>query len=691
MSPYSSIHRSRKETRLIEIIAVEPQIIFKLHIVSLLDEPVFSALSYVWGDPTVTVDITVNGSTLSVTRNLALAVLDIHRYWTSQTSGPPVDQRRLWADGVCINQKDIQDKNYHVPLMKEIYSGADQVLSWLGAGDHRSDAAFAALQTIHHELDTSAREDIAGDTDWMEKYPHLCHGYTDDPRGPWLGIIDLMHCPYWSRVWIFQEVYLARRLILICGSGRLEFSHLESVQQWHEAAILGTQDRPPHISPNTWAYLQTQQSMFESISAIEEAREITLAAQRKQRRVKHLLGDTIGEDSLAFYNLVETHALLLWTVGGVLEASDPRDSIYALLGISGLKLEPDYSPRCSAVQVYLDFLRLWEHCSTQLYPLYPNNAKSGILDLWFLIFAGMDPGNEANPLPELPSWAPNFPAVATRYGSGWSYSTSGMNHFPVGETLFDGDNRHWKIDGMTLECPAIEIDRVAVCGPTIDRLDDELISWIMKSVDCFPTYPAGYHSTVALHRALIDDNTHEDDENYPEPNARDTVVLLGTLVWWCICRPEATHSPNRNQEIALLVQKVWQSFGLYADDEFELFQTALDRWPDSTCPTISPLMGQFLDVQRLNEMRAKFELSLSTLGWDRLCQTEKGYLGRFPTYVKEGDVVCLLKGYDGPVILRRIEGHYIFIGSSFIVEPLAGRSEADLEALKTDSHVIEIR
>ncbi|KAL2176407.1 heterokaryon incompatibility, partial [Thermothelomyces heterothallicus CBS 202.75] len=40
--------------------------------------------------------------------------------------------RVLWADAVCINQKDTLEKNAQLPLMGRIYSQPSRVPVWLG-------------------------------------------------------------------------------------------------------------------------------------------------------------------------------------------------------------------------------------------------------------------------------------------------------------------------------------------------------------------------------------------------------------------------------------------------------------------------------------------------------------------------------------------------------------------------------
>lgn len=43
--------------------------------------------------------------------------------------------RFLWIDAIRINQEDIADRNHQVGLMRQIYSGASEVVVWLGPSD----------------------------------------------------------------------------------------------------------------------------------------------------------------------------------------------------------------------------------------------------------------------------------------------------------------------------------------------------------------------------------------------------------------------------------------------------------------------------------------------------------------------------------------------------------------------------
>jgi hypothetical protein len=105
--------------------------------VDLQDRPQFEALSYAWGDASDLKTIECNGKELMITRSLHEA-LESLRYSN--------DSRRLWADAICINQKDLPERGSQVQLMAKIYSEALRVLWWLGKYDqHVIDTAFGFL------------------------------------------------------------------------------------------------------------------------------------------------------------------------------------------------------------------------------------------------------------------------------------------------------------------------------------------------------------------------------------------------------------------------------------------------------------------------------------------------------------------------------------------------------------------
>lgn len=138
LSIYASLQGDDRQFRLL---ILEPSadslapIRCQLNQASFDDDLKYTALSYVWGDPLETMPILVNDIETQVTLNLEAALRHIRR------SSHIV----LWVDALCINQKDEAEKNHQVEMMREIYSGAQLVIAWLGSSAEDSDLAMEIL------------------------------------------------------------------------------------------------------------------------------------------------------------------------------------------------------------------------------------------------------------------------------------------------------------------------------------------------------------------------------------------------------------------------------------------------------------------------------------------------------------------------------------------------------------------
>ena len=83
----------------------------------------YEALSCVWASPNDTVDVFVNDHALSVTTNLYASLLKLRHYSL---------ERIVWADAICINQTDQNEKSHQIQSMAKIYGQVSRVIVWLG-------------------------------------------------------------------------------------------------------------------------------------------------------------------------------------------------------------------------------------------------------------------------------------------------------------------------------------------------------------------------------------------------------------------------------------------------------------------------------------------------------------------------------------------------------------------------------
>ena len=100
----------------------------------------YTALSYVWGNPSDRVPFLLDDHQVLITRNVALALQSLQ-----QDHEPFV----LWIDAICINQNDLNEKSEQLLQVKGIYESASLVIVWLGPATTVTDLAMDMLNRYH--------------------------------------------------------------------------------------------------------------------------------------------------------------------------------------------------------------------------------------------------------------------------------------------------------------------------------------------------------------------------------------------------------------------------------------------------------------------------------------------------------------------------------------------------------------
>lgn len=118
------------------------QINFKLLTIDMANkesEGSYEAISYSWGDPERVVQARCNGCSIMLTGNLAEAL--------RQTRFPG-SSRLLWADGICINQEDLQERASQVKIMAFVYQNAKSAIVSLGFDSGEAEEGFEVLNSL---------------------------------------------------------------------------------------------------------------------------------------------------------------------------------------------------------------------------------------------------------------------------------------------------------------------------------------------------------------------------------------------------------------------------------------------------------------------------------------------------------------------------------------------------------------
>jgi hypothetical protein len=187
----------------------------------------YEALSYVWGSQSRHKPIKMNGINFMVTENLYDALKRL-RY--------PDKQRILWIDALAINQLDVTERNHQVQDMSKIYSGAQRVLMWLGEESQEMNAWFEFIDIM-----AGSSLDLAMVLDWDAVEEAL-----------WA----VCEKPYWRRVWVQQEVAMARDAVLLCGSNSMPYPFARKIMNQLREVVLRYRelehDEAYEVSHLTW-------------------------------------------------------------------------------------------------------------------------------------------------------------------------------------------------------------------------------------------------------------------------------------------------------------------------------------------------------------------------------------------------------------------------------------------------------
>jgi hypothetical protein len=246
----------------------------------------YDALSYTWGDSQSSNSIFCNDEEFHITDNLFVALQHMRL----------VDRPyHIWVDAICINQCDRFEKNMQVRNMAPIYMKAQRVIGWIGTEGEFTDIVLDGIS--------------AGETE--TNIPFSTHGVYE-------GLVDLYNRPWFQRVWVQQEIFFARELMIRCGKRVVDCQTLLTYPEkfWKQ------------VPPGDW---------YRKLSSLRAIHEKKLKTFRNwvspDRRALH---DHSGQLRIKDYpELVDT---LLDT--NELGATDPRDHVYAILGLTNTPSQP---------------------------------------------------------------------------------------------------------------------------------------------------------------------------------------------------------------------------------------------------------------------------------------------------------------------------------------------------------------
>ena len=383
---YSALPPIANTIRLLQIHSAEAlthPISCELIDVSLNDHPEFAALSYTWGQPIFDHFITCNHQRLGVTAHLYLALRRLR-----QSKWPLV-----WVDAICINQKNVPERNQQVLRMGSLYTQAARVYVYFGELDGLTEQTVDLMECLHtiwtesvgrnvHELkrmtcdsleERSQRDRIIRFMELRDagfpgqNYCDLPSAGLPHPLNPLWGEMKSFFLRSWFiRMWVIQELALGSDVYAILGHLGFPWEFVVSSVRCL-ARGLDNFTAPPALPTSV-----QQEVMVNYMKATMAVVSMSMLKETStSRKLIHLISRSRNS-----------------------QCADSRDKVYSLLGLAS---DTEGAPAPN-------YLKPVE----EIYCEYARHFVSVGDGLDMLVEAGLEQGSGPSEAISLPSWAPNW-------------------------------------------------------------------------------------------------------------------------------------------------------------------------------------------------------------------------------------------------------------------------------------------
>jgi hypothetical protein len=614
---YHSLDQSRREVRLVRVLnldeilfvtktiesdlelhgdpdrvrAIEADIPIRCAInhVSLEDRPVYAALSYSWGDTSnkrrIIIEEDDKECELLITKNLHSALRHIGL------------DGQFWIDAVCINQADDTEKSWQVQQMWAIFHGAEYVAAWLGLAADDSDLVLAQIADVP---EMRAR-DIDGYPD-LERLQKLVNWRPPTDFLSLFAFSALTKRSYWRRVWIQQELQASQNVWFHCGSKKIHLSLIDLalglLHRLHEdlrRMKLGAVRRDSFEA--NLSFLKSDESMLIASAAIK------------------LHKSRIRKGTLPLASLLK--GTYIFRKG--LEASDPRDRIFAFLGMSAdaadLCIVPDYSKTKSQV--------------------FTEVAMALIQQMGLEVLTWCHPKAPPREDCYLPSWAPDWSSAFSRplgkFGRETNFRYMASGDSTARFQFLDSSNEF-----PILCASGIKVDEIFAVGQALTQVPVSDLTWLTNGLD--PNYQLQQEWLSDIERL-------------------------------------SKHCGNRYGSSQALEDAVWRT----PITDLEFTSAGEYRRASSSMQKGHLLYrtGFFRATMSQRELQQRSDdIGLIAMYWRPMVSrssgrkyfvSQRGYLGVGPSTISPGDVIAIVLGLDTPLVLRAIEkDHYQIVGEAYV-------------------------
>ncbi len=477
--------------------------------------------------------------------------------------------RVLWVDAICINQQDLVERSHQVTLLRNTFEIAKNVIVWLGEDTGDANEAFEILRAIN--LSPSSGADIV----------NLIYSQSGK------AMKKLLERSWFRRIWVVQELVCARKATMKCGNHSMEWEIFLDVAERLRTTRL-------YDMAHEW-------SVRDALLVLSNIRR---ERQRREQRIRSPLEP-----------LLYSYRFCL--------ASDPRDKVFALVGIAHGKIAaastPDYSR---------DVLEVYRDLATHV--IIAEKTPD------FLLHCAHIAGSQA---PLLPSWVPDWSQPLHTNCS--SMFTPGAYNASAG-TSFKGRVNE-------------ALDELFLDGVLLNKVE------VIGGAGHFDGSGDGYRE---IYKKLVESfkNLVEVNEEYLDI-FRQSQRYRGCY-WSAFTR-------------ALVADKDHEGLRVGQRDLSEVYVTYrkfLSRAVFRSVTTRGPPIEVSEGTVECQEMRG-FDTAMNYAAFGRtFCLFDDGRAGWVPKTVEVGDRIAIFLGATVPILLRPRDNGYIVLGEAYVHEMMDGQA-----------------
>ena len=318
-------------TRLLDLLPGpdDSAINIELHEVDLNHSPDYEAVSYTWGSEGSEQTVYVNEKPCDIRYNL-------YRFLFRLRQQSP-RRRTLWVDAISISQIDLDEKRQQVAVIGKIFSSAKRVLIWLGEHADGSEYLFRPGLPLATLTSSSLSYKFRPSSEEKRQIRAV----------QWGALLDRS---YWRRIWVVQEIALAKCITVHCGDDWQDWDQLTEHdidfdgKDYYFAGI-DVFKEPSSETANSGSYREVY--LRTDVQDLYSLHDRMSSHRERRRTLTHKAKGCLA------------HTLLGWSDPHQ-ECSDRRDLVYALLSLhtKQTSVQPDYQIGMSELflRVYKDLI-----------------------------------------------------------------------------------------------------------------------------------------------------------------------------------------------------------------------------------------------------------------------------------------------------------------------------------------------